>query len=164
MTLIIRQMNEDDISFVQEIAQTSWTATYEGIIPKHIQERFLQAAYSDERLTCRLQTSPFLVATVGESLIGFANFSHINEERQAELLAIYLLPTAQHKGIGSALLENGIQRLQGATSLTVCVEKDNKIGRQFYSAKGFQQVEEFDELFEGHMLKTIRLILPLAKK
>ncbi|WP_327440774.1 hypothetical protein [Lysinibacillus mangiferihumi] len=29
MTLIIRQMNEDDISSVQEIAQTSWTATYE---------------------------------------------------------------------------------------------------------------------------------------
>ena len=131
-------MNEVDISFVQEIAQTTWAATYEGIIPKHIQERFLQAAYSNERLTCRLQTSPFLVATVGESLIGFANFSNVNEEGQAELLAIYLLPTAQHKG--------------------------NKIGRQFYSAKGFQQVEEFDELFEGHMLKTIRLILPLAKK
>lgn len=103
------------------------------------------------------------MATVGESLIGFANFSHVNEEGQAELFAIYLLPTAQHKGIGSALLENGIQRLQGATSLTVCVEKDNRIGRQFYSAKGFQQVDEFDELFEGHMLKTIRLILPLAK-
>lgn len=157
-------MNEDDISFVQEIAQTTWAATYEGIIPKHIQERFLQAAYSDERLTFRLQTSLFLVATVGESLIGFANFSNVNEEGQAELFAIYLLPTAQHKGIGSALLENGIQRLQGATSLTVCVEKDNIIGRQFYNAKGFQQVDEFDDLFEGHILKTIRLNLALAKK
>ncbi|WP_409369777.1 GNAT family N-acetyltransferase [Lysinibacillus sp. 38-6] len=162
MTLIIRQMNKDDISFVQKIAQTSWYVTYEGIIPKQIQDRFLQAAYNENRLLVRLQKSPFLIAQMGETIVGFANFSNVNEG-QAELLAIYLDPAYQHMGIGSALLENGIQKLQGAVSLTVCVEKDNTIGRQFYMAKGFQQVEEFDDLFDGHMLKTLRLALALTK-
>lgn len=155
-------MNKDDISFVQKIAQTSWYVTYEGIIPKQIQDRFLQAAYNEDRLLVRLQKSPFLIAQMGETIVGFANFSNVNEG-QAELLAIYLDPAYQHMGIGSALLENGIQKLQGAVSLTVCVEKDNTIGRQFYMAKGFQQVEEFDDLFDGHMLKTLRLALALTK-
>ncbi|MFJ5765653.1 GNAT family N-acetyltransferase [Lysinibacillus sp. NPDC093210] len=164
LTLIIRQMKEEDIPFVQEIAKTSWYATYEGIIPMHIQNRFLEAAYSEERLLTRLQTSPFLVAKLGESLVGFANFSNVNDNGQAELFAIYLLPGAQNKGIGTALLESGIQKLQGITSLTVCVEKDNIIGSQFYKAKDFQPVEEFDDLFDGHILQTIRLELALTKK
>lgn len=155
-------MNKDDISFVQEIAQTSWHVTYEGIIPKQIQDRFLQAAYNEDRLLARLQKSPFLIAQIGETIVGFANFSNVNEG-QAELLAIYLDPAYQHMGIGSELLESGMQKLQGAVSLTVCVEKDNTIGRQFYIAKGFQQVEEFDDLFDGHMLKTLRLALALTK-
>lgn len=162
LTLIIRQMKEEDIPFVQEIAKTSWGVTYEGIIPMHIQSRFLEAAYSEERLITRLQTSPFLVAELDESLVGFANFSTVNDDGQAELFAIYLLPDVQNKGIGSALLESGIQKLRGITSLTVCVEKDNTIGSQFYKAKNFQYVEEFDDLFDGHILKTLRLALVLA--
>jgi len=160
LTLIIRQMNKDDISSVQEIAQISWSVTYEGLIPKQIQERFLQSAYSEDCLQVRLHKSLFFIAQIGETIVGFANFSHVND-RQAELLAIYLDPAYQQMGIGSALLENGIQQLQGAASLTVCVEKDNSIGRQFYMAKGFQQVEEFDDIFDGHILKTIRLELAL---
>ncbi len=65
----------------------------------------------------------------------------------------------QHKGIGTALLENGIQQLENPTTLTVCVEKENTIAMRFYQAKGFQFVEEFDDLFDGHVLKTIRMAL-----
>ncbi|QDQ03276.1 GNAT family N-acetyltransferase [Lysinibacillus fusiformis] len=155
-------MQVDDIIFVQEVAKSSWHDTYEGIIPKEIQDRFLQVAYSEETLIKRLHKSPFLVAELEGSLVGFANFSTINDG-QAELYAIYLSPNLQHKGIGTALLEKGIQALEGATNLTVCVEKDNTIGRHFYQAKGFQLVEEFDDLFDGHVLKTVRMELSLTK-
>ncbi len=69
----------------------------------------------------------------------------------------------QRKGIGTALLEKGVQQLEGATNLTVCVEKANTIGMHFYQAKGFQFIEEFDDLFDGHMLKTVRMALSLSK-
>ncbi len=155
-------MQVDDIIFVQEIARSRWHETYEEIIPKEIQDRFLQVAYSKDSLIKRLQKSPFLVAELGGSLVGFANFSNINDG-QAELYAIYLSPNLQHKGIGTALLEKGIQELEGATNLSVCVEKDNTNGRRFYQAKGFQMVEEFDDLFDGHVLKTVRMELSLTK-
>lgn len=106
LTFIIRQMLENDITFVQEIARTSWHHTYEGIIPRDIQDRFLQMAYSSNRLTQRLTTILFLVVIVDESLVGFANFSNVTHV-EAKLLAIYLHPDSQGSGIGSALYKEG---------------------------------------------------------
>lgn len=155
-------MRENDIILVQEIARESWYATYEGIIPKMIQDRFLQTAYSKERLTMRLHNSPFLVAILDERLVGFANFSN-SIDGKVELFAIYLLPNYQQRGIGTTLLQHGIQECKGATSLIVCVEKDNEIGMRFYKDKGFKIIEEFNELFLDHTLKSVRLELKLAR-
>lgn len=157
LTLIIRQMQENDITFVQEIASKSWHHTYEGIIPRKIQDTFIQMAYSSNQLSARLVNSLFLVAFQDESLVGFANFSNVTSG-EAELFAIYLHPDMQGKGIGSVLLQKGIQMLPNLSSLFVCVEKENTIGMHFYLAKGFVKIEEFDELLEGHLLKTVKLV------
>ncbi|QQP10961.1 GNAT family N-acetyltransferase [Lysinibacillus agricola] len=161
MSSIIRHMQKNDIIFVQEIAKKSWHQTYEGIIPNDIQDRFLQTAYSSERLLGRLENSLFLVAILEDSIVGFANFSNV-VDGEAELYAIYLLPETQGKGIGTALLREGINLLPDVTSLLVCVEKENAIGMNFYQAKGFKKLEEFDELFDGHLLKTVKLGLTIT--
>ena len=160
MSSIIRHMQKNDIISVQEIAKKSWQQTYEGISPHEIQDRFLQAAYSRDRLQGRLEKSLFLVAIIGESIVGFANFSNV-VNGEAELFSIYLLPETQGKGIGTTLLQEGIKMLPDLTSLLVCVEKENTIGMNFYEAKGFKKTEEFDELFDGHLLKTVKLSLSL---
>lgn len=64
-------------------------------------------------------------------------------------------------GIGTGLLYEGISRLDSAKELFVNVEKDNKIGSNFYHAKGFEFVTEFNDDFEGHTLKTVRMVLKL---
>lgn len=156
-------MTQDDIPFVQEISKTSWHTTYEGIIPRSIQDKFLQNAYSEDRLIQRLQGSPFFVAELNETLVGFAHFSNVKEE-QAELFAIYLMPDIQGQGIGTALLQHGIQVLLDATTLIVCVKKDNLKGIHFYNAKGFKILDEFEETFDGHVLKTVRIVLELPKE
>ncbi|WP_445668838.1 GNAT family N-acetyltransferase [Lysinibacillus sp. FSL L8-0312] len=157
LTFIIRQMLENDITFVQEIARTSWHHTYEGIIPRDIQDRFLQMAYSSNRLTQRLTTILFLVVIVDESLVGFANFSNVTHV-EAKLLAIYLHPDSQGSGIGSALLQRGLNMLPSLSSLFVCVAKENTIGMHFYQAKGFEKLVEFDECFDGYPLKTVKMV------
>lgn len=162
LTLIIRQMQENDITFVQEIARISWHHTYEGIIPRDIQDRFLQLAYSREPLIERLINSPFLVAIFDEWLVGFANFSNVTQG-EAELHAIYLHPDMHGKGVGTALLQEGLRMLPNLSSLFVCVEKENKLGMHFYQAKGFVAIEEFDEQFDGHLLKTVKLVKQYEK-
>lgn len=156
---VIRTMNNEDIAQVQDVAKKSWNSTYEGIIPLEIQEKFLKAAYNDERMKQRLERSFIFVAEVDGSIVGFANFSPVSDEGKADLGAIYLYPEYQGKGIGSVLLKQGINELEGIKEIYINVEKDNKIGKNFYDAKGFEVVKEFDDTFEGHTLKTVRMVL-----
>ena len=151
----LERMKEEHIKAIQHIARTTWAYTYEGIIPEHIQCNFLNHAYSDEMMQRRLKTHLFVVHVENE-VIGFANYSNVKENGAVELAAIYILPSHQGKGVGSLLLKEG-ENLQGALFIECNVEKENRIGLNFYLAKGFQQVDEFEDLFDGHPLQTIRL-------
>lgn len=157
--VIIRKMHVEDIPQVQDVAKKSWNATYEGIIPFEIQEKFLKVAYNNDRMKQRLERSFLFVAEIDSNVVGFANFSPVNDEGKAELGAIYLYPEYQGKGIGSALLQKGINELEGVVEIYINVERDNEIGKSFYDAKGFQVLKEFDDDFEGHTLKTVRMVL-----
>ncbi|MGI2328294.1 GNAT family N-acetyltransferase [Planococcus sp. YIM B11945] len=161
MNYTIRNMKTEDIPQVQQVAKTSWNATYEGIIPFAIQESFLATAYNDSMMKKRMEQSFLLVAEVEGKVVGFANFSPVKENGEAELGAIYLDPSSQGKGLGTVLLRSGIAQLENAEKILIKVEKDNKIGMNFYQAKGFELVSEFDDDFDGHVLKTVRMALKL---
>jgi ribosomal protein S18 acetylase RimI-like enzyme len=161
MDYTIRNMEKEDIKQVQEVAKTSWNATYEGIIPLEIQESFLNSAYNDEMVLKRLDVSLLYVAEKDGKIVGFANFSPVKEGGEVELGAIYLYPEYQGEGIGTALLQEGIKNLDGARSVYISVEKENETGTNFYRAKGFRVVSEFDDNLEGHITKMFRMVLIL---
>lgn len=159
VSFIIRKMVKQDTKKVQDVARKSWSATYEGIIPFEIQENFLESAYNDEMIEKRLSSSFLFVAEVENNIVGFANFSPVKNKGEAELGAIYLYPEHQGKGIGTALLYEGIKNLDGVREIYINVEKENKIGKTFYEVKGFKTFEEFDDDFDGHTLRTVRMVL-----
>lgn len=159
MKYSVHRMTQEDIKQVQEVAKKSWNSTYEGIIPMEIQERFLDTAYNDEMMLRRYKKSIVLVAKHDGIVLGFANFSTVSNDGKSELAAIYLLPQYQGKGIGSSLLQEGISILDGVKEVFINVEKENNLGRKFYEAKGFTIVNEFDDNFDGHILKTVRMTL-----
>lgn len=161
MIFSIREMEIKDIPQVQYVAKTSWNTTYEGIIPLAIQAKFILVAYSDDMMHRRLNHSLMLVAETDDRVVGFANFSPVREGGDVELSAIYLLEEYQGNGIGTSLLQEGIKKLNLAKALFIHVEKENQIGRNFYTAKGFQVIKEFDDDFDGHILKTVRMELKL---
>lgn len=41
------------------------------------------------------------------------------------------------------------------------LKKENEIGKNFYAAKGFTTVKEFDDDFDGYILKTLRMVLEI---
>lgn len=161
MNVTIRSMKNEDIQSVQHVAKTSWNTTYEGIIPAEIQRNFINTAYSNEMLTKRLINTVFLVAEIDGEIIGFINFTHLKSDTKVELGAIYLYKDYQGKGIGTSLLNEGITFFPNLKKVYVNVEKDNEVGLAFYKAKGFIIETEYDDLFDGHILKTIRLTLDL---
>jgi len=159
MDYIIRKMTEEDIKEVQKVARTSWNHTYKDIIPMEVQEKFLRSAYSDEMMLSRLKHTFMYVAEVDGKIVGFANFSPVDDAGIAELFAIYLYPEYQGKGIGTSLLKEGINNLENLKEIHMNVEKDNHIGKTFYNSKGFEVVSQIDEDFDGYILKTIRMVL-----
>lgn len=159
LTVNIRNMDYTDINEVQRIAKVSWNATYEGIIPLKVQDNFLKSAYNDEQMKLRLEHSVIYVAEVEGQVVGFANYSPVRDGGKVELAAIYLYPDFQGLGIGTALLKRAVTELAGLKEIYINVEKDNTIGMNFYKAKGFEIVEEFDDNFDGHILKTVRMVL-----
>lgn len=161
MNFVIRKMKQEDIKPVQNVAKISWNATYKDIIPVDVQDKFLKSAYNDEMMQKRLDNTLLLVATIEKEIVGFANFSPIKNDGEVELGAIYLLPSYQGRGIGTALLQEGIKQIIGVKEIYINVEKDNKVGKVFYEAKGFKVVEEFDDDFDGHILQTVRMVLTL---
>ena len=157
----IREMSVSDIPAVQNVAKLSWHDTYEGIIPRHIQENFLDMAYSTSMLEKRLSMTHMYVAEYSGKVTGFANFSKPDNQHISELTAIYILPDYQRLGIGLALLEYGISKLEKVRNIDVIVEKANIKGYNFYKKLGFEVLDEFEEDFDGHILKSLKMRLKL---
>lgn len=161
MKLIIRKMKFEDIQQVQEIAKISWHHTYDEIIPLEIQNKFLEGAYNVKKLEQRLKQTTMYVAEIDGKACGFANYLPVDTEGKCELAAIYLLPTYQGNGIGSAFLKQAIKDLPNLKQIHLYVEQQNKIGMNFYIAKGFKMIEQFEEDFDGHPLQTVHMMLKL---
>src|SRR5699024_4674034 len=145
MTIIIRKMTRKDMKQVQDIAKTTWHATYDGIIPRDIQNNFLDKAYSLQMMKQRLKQPYFFVAEVKGKVVGFSQFTVPDQQGMTELVAIYLYPDYQGIGIGSAFLKEGMKHLKDVKEIQLNVEKDNHIGRQFYEAKGISVISEYQE-------------------
>ncbi|WP_411955230.1 N-acetyltransferase family protein [Alkalibacillus sp. S2W] len=161
MSVTVRALDQNDFQSVREVAQTSWHDTYDDILPRHVQDAFLTEAYNDYNMQQRLMRGGFWVAEDENGIIGFSNFTPVNEQGDADLVAIYMHPDHIGQGIGSMLLQTGIQQLMSLRYLYVDVEKENEVGMRFYEAKGFKVVKEFDEVFAGHTLSTVRMVLEL---
>ncbi|MCC9024408.1 GNAT family N-acetyltransferase [Bacillus nakamurai] len=160
MEWLIRAMESSDIKQVRQVAKQSWHHTYEGIIPEHIQDQFLQSAYHDKMMERRIEQSLLLAAEAADgTMAGFVNLSPVQEDGKAELTSIYIDPAYQKNGIGTALLKEGMKQSGGLKELYVHAEKENQIGMSFYKAKGFEWVSECEEEFEGNLLQTVKMVL-----
>lgn len=151
-------MTLNDIIAVKQIAKITWNDTYEGIIPTKIQNLYIERSYSNAMMMKRLEKTAVYVAIHNNEVVGFANFTRIDNDGDSELTAIYLLPSHQHLGYGKQLLSEGLRNIQDANQLHVYVESENRKGRAFYERNNFTYIEEFDEYFEGHPLSTVKYV------
>jgi len=158
---MIRTGTAQDITAVQEIAHISWNDTYQDIIPMNIQQNFLDKSYSVPMMEMRLKKTILLLAEHEGQPVGFANFTKLDDDGDAELIALYMKPEHQRNGYGKKLLDSGLAYLLEGSNLFVYVESENFKGRSFYEANGFEFVEEFEELFEGHPLQTAKYVYNL---
>ena len=154
----IRPARVDDVEGIYRVTYASWNTTYAGILPDEFLESMQSptAGVPDDRRSWletvvdgdRMAELVAVDADAGD-VVGFAEFvwasDHTREfvgEDEAGLRALYLHPGYRRRGIGTRLLERGLDRLPGRLSrLAVGVLAANDDARRFYEANGFERID-----------------------
>lgn len=142
--MIIRDATKNDAHGIAQVHVSSWQTSYKGIMPdKAIAARPLEKrqAIWTGILAKENHNTILLVAEENQKIVGFANGGKPQEAVDgfdSELYAIYLLKTAQGKGIGRQLMQTFAKRLvdKGYKSMLLWVLQNNQKSRGFYETMG----------------------------
>lgn len=134
-----------DEEAIAQVHTASWWKAYAGLVP-HPYLAALDWRERAERWRPSVRQPPadrvVLVARSEVGVVGFAAFGPAREGEAPgdfELYAIYVSPEAWRSGVGSALLQSGLDWLSGrAPRLVLWVLRDNLRARGFYEGHGFE--------------------------
>jgi ribosomal protein S18 acetylase RimI-like enzyme len=153
----VRRATVDDAEAIERIRVETWRATYRGLLPDGLIDQLQpNVDRRRERLRSASPSDLNFVAEDGADVVGYAfagpERTH-DREYAGEVYAIYVLPSAQGKGHGRALIRECARALaaRGMTSLLIWVLRENQIGRGFYDRIGGAPVREkpLDEFYEA---------------
>lgn len=171
MNYQIRKAEIEDAPGVAKVHVETWQSHYKGQIP----DDYLANLSVEKRTKSWIETfsnpkpnnKTFVADEAGE-IQGFCSVGPSRDvgasHETGELYAIYLDPSKQGQGIGSALMKAGLDflREQGFTKVTLWVLKTNLKTISFYEAKGWKVdgVEIRDEK-NGFVFEEVRYCMDL---
>jgi diamine N-acetyltransferase len=144
--LTIAQATEAHFSTIQHIAHATWPNTFGSILSEAQIVYMLDMMYSTEALQHQVQAlgHVFLLASEPHQTLGYISYElHYKNTPQTKIHKIYLLPQAQGKGVGKALIEAVVAAAQAHQNhaLLLNVNKYNKaVG--FYERLGFETIDQ----------------------
>lgn len=162
MSAVLRFARFHDLLGVQKVATRSWYDTYRDTISTSSIQQFLERAYSLSNLEHRLQNTHLYVVEQDSLIVGFANFSRVDESGFATLIAIYLLPENQGQGLGKKLIKCAIQDLLPIKGIHLEVSTKNEQAIHFYRRLGFEVLEKYSVTFFEDVLHTTKMSLNLS--
>lgn len=167
----IRPATLDDATAIAEVHVRSWQETYVGQVP----QAYLDAlSVADRTASWRDQLAgapppDILVAIEDDRLVGFVVVGRSRDDdaddTTGEVLAIYTRGKVWGRGVGRALMEQGLGVLadRGFENATVWVLDTNERARRFYE-KGGWALESETRISEigGQEVTELRYRRPLA--
>ncbi|GAA0878414.1 GNAT family N-acetyltransferase [Algoriphagus jejuensis] len=156
----IRKLAKEELPKVQSIAHRTWPSTFGEILSPQQIEYMLEMMYDLPVLETQQEKGhTFLLAEEIEKELGFAGFemNHAGQAK-AKLHKIYLLPEAQGKGVGKALIQEVVERAKeaGQTSLLLNVNKFNQKAIDFYARIGFVEIyKEVIDIGSGYVMDDV---------
>lgn len=143
--------DRDDIRGILTVHAHAWQAAYDEILPRAAIDRAVDPDPDKDHIEDRYDTlwpdrDGVFIAERDETVVGYAYFRWGSDTKpfvgpdEAGLKEIYVHPAHWGSGIGTALLDRGIDRLPGRmTALKLEAFADNEIGSAFYDARGFER-------------------------
>lgn len=138
--LLIRRAEERDVPAIQRVARDAWDKTYAGLLGDFDRRELRGHMYSERALLEDVgrHCSEFLVATVDEAVVGFAEL--VCEGSAGEIARVAVRPAWQRQGLASRLLDEGLALFarHGIREVTAGVECEDEAARSFFEAHGFR--------------------------
>lgn len=147
----------EDLVYVQEIAYQTWPKTFGEILSPEQINYMLSWMYDLKILEKQqlIERHIFLLAEENGEKLGFTGFQIDQEPGKTKIHKIYILPTAQGKGLGKILINatKEIALKSDQTSLLLNVNKYNKGAIEFYEYLGFVKIkEEVIDIGNGYVM------------
>lgn len=117
--LQIRRFKTEDLSAISEMEQLSFKDPF----PSYFLSQLADA-----------NPSRFLVAAIGDKIVGYAVIDRWPD--QEHLVSIAVLPESRKKGVGQALLDRLIEKMETG-SLKLEVRRSNAAAIELYRKNGF---------------------------
>jgi GNAT superfamily N-acetyltransferase len=126
------------VDAVVSVGTLSWPATYAPLAGKEYVERGLAKWWSREGTLRSIEAGNITVAELDGAIVGMAGVGPGTEARI--LWKLYVLPTAQGHGVGTALLNDVLDRARADGEQAVRLEylDGNHRAAGFYQSQGFQ--------------------------
>jgi ribosomal protein S18 acetylase RimI-like enzyme len=157
--LHIREARENDLEQVNRLLIETWRDTYDPIFGRAKVDEITAQWHAVEVLKDQLNSprSSFLVAEACGQIVGHALV--IQAPDNALLLArLYVLPSHQHQGIGTRLLEHALALHPVTERLFLTVEAENCRAVAFYRKHEFAFCTE--EIEGGSLIWRMERRLP----
>jgi len=152
----VRAAEPADAPAIREVAVRAWWATYAGRMLDETIERFLAAAYSEERIGRRIERHEVLVAGPPGSADSIEAFAEVaTHDDHLQLVSIYAFPEARGRGLGTALVE-AIVAAHPDEDLAADVLLNNEYAEPFYAARGFVPGDELTDEILGEPVRERR--------
>jgi GNAT superfamily N-acetyltransferase len=156
----VRLALPEDADAIAQVHWDSWVATYTGVFPQASFDAYPLGTRREvwRREAAGLTDRRLFVAASGAEVLGFANEGPYRRQSheapgqgagEAELMALYLRPGQQRRGIGRALWQAVLDRARadGHPALRLWVIAGNPAER-FYAAMGALPIGE--HVFDAH--------------
>jgi diamine N-acetyltransferase len=154
--MIIRQATPSDIVALSELARVTFSETFAHLYPPEDLQSFLTSSYSTDTLRDEITRKDQYWALCTDALglpLGYVQACSVGlphpeakPECEGEIKRLYVLGSAQAKGIGQVLLKTGLRYLDehyGLRSQWIGVWSENHGAQRLYGRFGFEKVGEY---------------------
>jgi ribosomal protein S18 acetylase RimI-like enzyme len=153
----IRRATLDDAAALAEVHEATWRETYAGLMSEQMIDALTADARAEAWRRILSGQAGYLgttyVAEGGGKLVAYAS---CGEQRDAslaalgyagEFAAVYVLGSAQRRGLGTALMRTMMRDLtdRGLTGFTLWVPRDNIPARSLYEQLGGRRIGQRTE-------------------
>ena len=155
--IVINLLSKNEMVVVREIAQITWPITYREILSSEQLDYMFEWMYNLETIQNQVEEGQlFYVLKDNEKPLGFIGLElFTTEKNELKIQKIYVLPSAQGKGIGRKLIEKAVEIAQekGIENVILNVNRFNK-AVSFYQKLGFKITSEVNiDIGKGYLME-----------